>query len=224
MTCKEFASSITGYLENALPPRQRADFDDHRAGCTNCQTYLEQMNQLIRAAPALRQEPDEIRVPPRLYDLLAEKRRRASIQRQSRRRAYQPFVIAGIAIVILAGLWLYRTHKFPKPGPVAVTIDLTQRVRTRGFGQSPQPPIELPRAKLNLTVEMPIGALPGKYEVGVAPEHGSPSVTAAGTAALINQVTTLRVMLDLTKLRRGSYRLAVRPVSWDWVYYPLRIK
>ena len=224
MTCKEFASSITEYLENALPPRQSADFEEHMAGCANCQTYFEQMNQLIRAAPALRQEPDEIEVPPRLYELLAEKRRRASIQTQSRRPAYRPLVIAGIAIAVLAGLWLYRTHKSPQPSPVAVTIDLTQRVQTRGFGQPPQPPLELPRAKLHLTVEMPIGALPGKYEVGVAPEHGLPSVTAAGTAALISHVTTLRVMLDLTRLRSGSYRLAVRPVSWDWVYYPLTMK
>lgn len=224
MTCKDFAESITEYLENALPPRERADFEEHMAGCANCQTYFEQMNQLIHAAPALRHEEEETKVPPRLYDLLAEERRRASIRSQSRRRAYQPFVIAGIVIAVLAGLWLYRTHKFPKRGPVAVTIDLTQRGPTRGLGEPHQPPIELPRAKLNLAVEMPIGALPGKYEVGVAPEHGSPSITAVGTAALINHVTTLHVTLDLTKLGSGSYRLGVRPVSWDWVYYPLKVE
>lgn len=224
MTCKEFASSITEYLENALQPRECADFEQHMAGCANCQTYFEQMNQLIRAALALRQEPDEIKVPPRLYGLLTEDRRRASLQNQSRGLAYWPFVTGGVAIAILAGLWLYRTHKFPKLSTVVVTIDLTQRGPTRGIGQPPRQPIELPRAKLNLTVEMPIGAMPGKYEVAVAPEHGSPSITARGTAALVNHVTTLHVTLDLTKFRGGSYRFGVRPVSWEWVYYPLRIE
>ncbi len=224
MTCKEFASSVTEYLENTLPPRERADFEQHMAGCSNCQTYFEQVNQLIHAAPALRQEPGEIKVPPRLYELLAEERRRASLQSQPRRLAYWLFVFGGVAIVILAGLWFYRTHKFPKPTTMAVTIDLTQRGPTRGFGQPPPPPIELPRAKLNLTVEMPIGAMPGKYEIGIAPEHGLPRLSAVGTAAMVNHVTTMHVTLDLTKFRRGSYRFGVRPVSWEWVYYPLMIE
>jgi len=224
MTCKEFASSVTEYLENALPLRQSADFEEHRATCTNCQIYFEQMNQLIRAAPALGQGMEEAKVPQHLYDLLAKRRSMGCVQRQPRRPAYRPFFIAAFAIVILAGLWFYRTRNLPQPSPVAVTIDLTHRGQTRGLGQRPQPPIELPRAKLDLTVEMPIGALPGKYEVGVAPEHGSPTVTATGSAPLLNHVTTLRVTLDLTKFRSGSYRLAVRPVSWDWAYYPLRIK
>lgn len=224
MTCKEFASSVTEYLENALPIRQSADFEEHRSTCTNCQIYFEQMNQLIRAAPALGHETEETRVPQHLYDLLAKRRSMGSVQRQPRKLGYRPLVIAAFAVLILAGLWLYRTHNLPQPGPMAVTVDLTQRGQTRGLQQRPQPPIELPRAKLDLTVEMPIGALPGKYEVGVAPKHGSPTVTATGSAALINHVTTLHVTLDLTKFRSGSYRLAARPVSWDWAYYPLRIK
>lgn len=224
MTCKEFVSSVTEYLENALPVRQSADFEEHRATCANCQIYFEQMNQLIRAAHALSNEPEEIRVPQRLYELLAKRRALGSVQQPPRKLAYRPLVIVASAVVILAGLWLYRTHNLPQPGPMAVTIDLTQRGQTRGLQQRAQPPIELPRAKLVLTVEMPIGALPGKYEVGVAPDNGSPTVIAAGSAALINHVTTLHVTLDLTKFRSGSYRFAARPVSWDWAYYPLRIK
>jgi|SRR5579884_3665809 predicted anti-sigma-YlaC factor YlaD len=224
MTCKEFANSVTEYLENALPIRQSADFEEHRATCVNCQTYFDQMKQLIDAAPALGYMPEEINVPPHLYELLAKRRAMGSVQGQPRKLAYRPLVIAAFAVLILAGLWLYRTHNSPQPGPVAVTIDLTQRGQTRGLGERPQLPIELPRAKLDLTVEMPIGALPGKYEVGVAPENGSPTVTATGSAALINHVTTLHVTLDLTKFRNGSYRFAARPVSWDWAYYPLRIR
>jgi predicted anti-sigma-YlaC factor YlaD len=224
MTCREFASSVTEYLERALPIRQSADFEEHRATCSNCQVYFEQMNQLIRAAPALSHEIEEAKVPQHLYELLAKRRSMGSVQQQPKKLAYRLLIFAAFALAVLAGLWLYRTHNLPQPGPVAVTIDLTERGQTRGLEQRTQPPIELPRAKLDLTVEMPIGALPGKYEVGVASEHGSPTVTATGSAALINHVTTLHVTLDLTKYRSGSYRFAARPVSWDWAYYPLRIK
>ena len=224
MTCKEFAISVTDYLENALPLRQSADFDRHRATCTNCQTYFDQMKQLIHAAPTLSHRRYEIKVPQHLYALLAKRRGQDSLQRQPGRLAYRPFVISVVLVVILAGLWLYQTHILNQTGPVAVTVDLTERGQTRGLGQRSQPPIELPRARLNLTIEMPIGALPGKYEVGVAPKHGSPIVTAVGSAALINHVTTLHITLDLTKFRSGSYRFAVRPATWDWAYYPVRIK
>ncbi|MGH9771081.1 MAG: anti-sigma factor family protein [Candidatus Acidiferrales bacterium] len=224
MTCKEFVDSLTEYLENALAPHQRADFEAHRVSCVNCQTYLEQMEQLIHAAPVLRYSAGEIKVPSRLYELLAEKTHAASVQREPKRLSYKPFLIAAVVIVILAGLWLYRIRYSAGLGPEAVTIDLTQRVRVRGIEQPAQPSLELPKAKLDLTVQLPIGAEPGKYQLGIAHEQSDPFLIAGGPATLIDHVTTLRVKLDLTRVRSGPYRLAVRPVSWAWAYYPLRIK
>ncbi|HTV54459.1 MAG TPA: zf-HC2 domain-containing protein, partial [Terriglobia bacterium] len=75
MTCKEFVNSVTDYLDDALASHHRAEFDHHRESCANCQTYFKQMNQLIRAAPFLQEDPGKITVPLRLYELLAEKTR-----------------------------------------------------------------------------------------------------------------------------------------------------
>lgn len=224
MTCKEFVSSVTEYLENALPLRLSASFEQHQTKCNDCQIYFQQMRQLIRSTHTLRDGMQESNAPPYLNELLAKQHSPNSYPGHSRRLVRQPFVLAACLAVMLMGLWLYRTHSSLPPGLIGVTIHLTRRGQTRGLGQTPQIPIELPRARISLTVEMPVGAMPGKYKVGVASEHGSPTITASGSAAQIDHVTTLRVSLDLTGFRSGSYRLAVKPVSWDWDYYPLRIR
>ena len=224
MTCKEFTNSITNYLDDALDSRLRAEFDNHLARCANCRTYLEQMNQLIRAAPALHEAPGEVTVPPRLYELLAEKSRARSSERPSNRLWYKPLLIPVALAVILAGLWLYRSHSSTRPRPEAATVDLTQWLRLRGIDQPPHPPIQLRRAYLDLTVDLPITAEPGVYQVGIALQKGEPFLIATGTATLIDHIATLRVKLDLTRVSGGSYRFAARPESGDWAYFPLRIK
>ncbi len=47
---------VTAYLENALPPRERARFEAHIAGCGNCTTYLQQMRTTIRLTGTLTEE------------------------------------------------------------------------------------------------------------------------------------------------------------------------
>jgi anti-sigma factor RsiW len=49
LTCKELVELVTEYLEESLPPRARAQFEEHLAVCPGCTTYLEQMRQTIRA-------------------------------------------------------------------------------------------------------------------------------------------------------------------------------
>ena len=49
LTCKELVELVTEYLEESLPPRVRAQFEEHLAVCPGCTTYLEQMRQTIRA-------------------------------------------------------------------------------------------------------------------------------------------------------------------------------
>jgi hypothetical protein len=224
MTCKEFASSVTDYLEAALPSRHRAEFDEHLASCRNCRTYFEQMNQLIRAAPTLREDPGATTVPSRLYELLAEKTGPRSAERWPIEPWYKPALIAVAVVIILAGLWVYRIRYSARPRPLAATIDLTQWLHLRGMAQPPQPPIQLPRAKLDLTVDLPIAAEPGEYQVGIASNKSDPFLITAGTATLVDHIAHLRVKLDLTRVAPGSYRFGVRPEASDWTYFPLRIK
>jgi anti-sigma factor RsiW len=44
---------VTDYLEGALPPDERARFDEHLAECVNCETYLEQMRQTVELTGSL---------------------------------------------------------------------------------------------------------------------------------------------------------------------------
>ena len=55
-TCKELVELVTAYLEGALPPDERARFDEHVRGCTGCAVYLEQMRQTLRLTGMLEEE------------------------------------------------------------------------------------------------------------------------------------------------------------------------
>ena len=46
IACKDLVEVVTDYLEDALPPPERAAFEDHLAGCDFCIEYLDQMRTL----------------------------------------------------------------------------------------------------------------------------------------------------------------------------------
>ena len=56
MPCRELVEVVTDYLEHRLSPRDRARFEAHLAECEDCETYLEQMRQTIRALGRLPEE------------------------------------------------------------------------------------------------------------------------------------------------------------------------
>jgi anti-sigma factor RsiW len=55
IVCRKAVDLVTEYLEDALPPRDRARFEAHVAGCPHCAEYLRQMRSTVsavgRAAP-----------------------------------------------------------------------------------------------------------------------------------------------------------------------------
>jgi anti-sigma factor RsiW len=56
LNCKALVEVITAYLENTLPPAERARFEAHLETCLGCRTYLEQMRQTIAVMGGLREE------------------------------------------------------------------------------------------------------------------------------------------------------------------------
>jgi anti-sigma factor RsiW len=56
LTCQELVELVTAYLEQVLPPDERARFDDHVAGCPGCATYVDQMRETIRLVGTLTEE------------------------------------------------------------------------------------------------------------------------------------------------------------------------
>jgi anti-sigma factor RsiW len=52
LSCQELVELVTDYLEDALPPAERARFDAHLAECPGCELYVEQMRTTIALAGA----------------------------------------------------------------------------------------------------------------------------------------------------------------------------
>ncbi len=48
LTCQEFVELVTEYFEGTLDENVRIRFDEHRALCPGCETYLEQMQETVR--------------------------------------------------------------------------------------------------------------------------------------------------------------------------------
>ena len=48
MRCREFIDFLDDYVDGALPIAERHFFDEHLAGCLDCQTYLESYKRTVR--------------------------------------------------------------------------------------------------------------------------------------------------------------------------------
>jgi anti-sigma factor RsiW len=47
LSCQEMVELVTDYLEDALPPHERARFEAHIAVCEGCTMYLRQMREML---------------------------------------------------------------------------------------------------------------------------------------------------------------------------------
>jgi hypothetical protein len=69
LTCKETVELVTDYLEEALLPELKTQFELHLAGCPDCTIYLDQVQQTLLM---LRQLTDEAVSPETKQQLLAQ--------------------------------------------------------------------------------------------------------------------------------------------------------
>lgn len=54
LICQELVEVITDYLEDRMPAERRLLFEEHVAFCSWCRTYLDQMQDTIRATGSLK--------------------------------------------------------------------------------------------------------------------------------------------------------------------------
>jgi hypothetical protein len=87
-----------------------------------------------------------------------------------------------------------------------------------------QKPLELRRARTSLLIYLPMGSLPGRYDVEIAGGGNHNALGANGVARIEDGNTVLRVQLDLRKLVAGQYSLGIRQPPWDWRYHPLALR
>lgn len=129
---------------------------------------------------------------------------------------------AALALVV-GGWWLLRPAN--TPSLVAITIDLRPYSVTRGDTPPPTTPaLAIPRARIDATILLPLGAQPGSYELQLRDESTSVRVATMGVAEVKESLTTLHALLDTTNLSVGSYQLEVRPGGGDWRRVPARLQ
>lgn len=56
IVCRELVELVTPYLDDALPPDERALVDQHLATCDGCEAYVQQMRVTIRAVGHVSEE------------------------------------------------------------------------------------------------------------------------------------------------------------------------
>jgi len=143
-----------------------------------------------------------------------------------RRRAWR---FAGIAasVVLAAGIlaWFVLKVSFGPTRLEPVTVDLTAWATVRGpENNPPNPPVQLQRGYLSMTVYLPLGSEPGTYDIEIVRGSGQPTWSAQREAKIEYSKTTLRVQVDLRHFAPGSYSLAFRRQDQSWTYIPLVLK
>jgi hypothetical protein len=139
-------------------------------------------------------------------------------------------VAAAAAIVVIVGaIWLvYRSvgpHHDTNVTYQANSLDLREKSALRGAEANPSgAPIELPRGALALSIYLPTGSEPGKYQVEIVEQPGKPLIGAEGTATLRDHIAVLEVKVDLERLHPGLYLVDIRQAGWSCTYYPVVLK
>jgi hypothetical protein len=121
-----------------------------------------------------------------------------------------------------------ETPSQPSPSPYAETarLDLRDQPGQRSDRGSPRKdgPHELPPRRLNLSVVLPFGSPPGRYDFGVFRQDKTTLTTMAGDAEVSGGTTMLFVRVDLSAYDAGQYLVAFKRPIGDWTFHQLTIR
>jgi hypothetical protein len=149
------------------------------------------------------------------------------VRKKKRLATIGTLTAATVAVIVISGVLIARHHWdtpaiAPENRPVEVAqessrpalIDLRPFDNTRGESaknsrKNLSPPV-LDRAKLLVTIQLPIGSPDGLYIFQLLDSKGSPFVEASAQAAIKDYVTTAEVPLDLRTASAGRFTLTVR--------------
>ncbi len=153
-------------------------------------------------------------------------------ERQSSRRKLA-WALAGAACIVLVagliGLWRYesRQQMLAQAPPVAETVDLWDAATYRGQQPGQLQSVELPAARVHLTIILPRFSFAGQYLVGVTRDQDGNGVVAEGAAPTSGNGAQQKVSvdLDLRSAKPGAYFLSTTHEQDEAAYYyPLQIK
>ena len=153
------------------------------------------------------------------------------------RKAAWVAAAAAVMIIVAGTAWFLSPSRgergtLPQPSvqesQVAerrMEVDLRKYSVTRNEQQKPETgPVSLARARSSLTILLPVGSEPGRYEIQVLDSGLRSQASASGEAAIRDYVTTLQTTIDLRSLSPGAYQLALRRHGEDWRLFPAEVK
>lgn len=147
-------------------------------------------------------------------------------QRQRYRLRNAGAVVLGCAaLLVLAFFWKYGPAKLPHPQEpiakdasapaLAATLDYRNWTAERSE-QSRSRPVQTPhltRARLNLTIKLPIGTEDAVYTVQFRSSNNETVVEAVGDATWDGTAEALKIRTDLRNVPAGTYTLAIRSAN-----------
>jgi hypothetical protein len=129
-------------------------------------------------------------------------------------------VIVGWAVAAKLGVQIGHGVVAWAEGWQQASLDLRGHEALRGGEPGPSlPPLVLPRGKLELTIDLPVGSEPGHYEVELQQPDGQTVARANSTANLVNGLTVLKIRIDTRNLHAGGASLRLRPPQRSWSGY-----
>jgi hypothetical protein len=150
-----------------------------------------------------------------------EFRRQSAMQR----RRVLTLVATAAVLLFAVGGWLWVRARHSVQTTDTAVLDLRDRSVARGQNPSGtgQAPLEISRSTKHLVLDLPIGSKEGPYDVGLITNTGDELLRATGTAELRDHINRLRVDVDLSGVRPGTYSLGVRQAGLEWSRYPARL-
>ncbi len=157
----------------------------------------------------------------------------------SRKSSKSRWIAVAAAVVLVAGVavWLWlagRGSRQAPPGSVVAQnngpykeqlVDFRYQAPLRGPDKNAKKaPVQIPRDRLTLSIYLPVGSEPGKYEVQVLQEPDHPLAQAEGPAELRDHIAVLSLKLDLTRLPPGLYLMEIGQRGSSRSEYPILLK
>jgi hypothetical protein len=109
--------------------------------------------------------------------------------------------------------------------------NLVLDLRMNGVSRSDTPdrqgneiPPRLPRSRLSLSIQLPIGSEDGIYDVALTSPTGKSMLETKGEAKLQNFVEVLLVDVNLADLAPGPYQLGLRRAQTQWISFSILLE
>jgi hypothetical protein len=195
-----------------------------RTGCPHSET----LKSLAGRQPSPPETPDLIDHIGTCSPCFIEYSRYRTIHKHRVRILYA-LACAGVLLVCFTAVRSLHTP-IGRPSPpgteIASSQELVLDLRMKGVSRSDNPDKQgdgtiprLPRTRLSLSIQLPVGSEDGTYDVALVNSLGQSVVEARGEAKLQSFVEVLPVQVNLADLAPGLYQLRLRRAQTHWSSY-----